>query len=806
MRSRLRALMCCLLLTFILAAAVPALAAPTTYYVRTGGGTTAQCTGTTNADYPGAGTAQACAYSNLQHAIDKATFGDTIKLRAGQTFTVPGLWYSFYLKNKGTPPTGTDADYITITTDDPAGTPSALSGYPATPTRITTAMAVNMPKVQAIGAAPAFDFLKNSKYWKIERLNVTNVDSGAQTVMLFGQNDYAITAKSEYPDRIVIQQNWIHPVEETGAPLDATTVARSAESAIYLNATNVTVRQNAMQGFVGRYKYGGAAGQAIASANYLITAWADNVLIEHNLLEAWTYAFFAGGSSVPKHLVTGTGTVSACTPTSCVFSNTTGLVPGMPVAVYVSNAVPPRWGATFVQSISTSSTVTFTAPLCASYDGGNTCTGVKPAGVVPGNGNTARWDGDQPQNITLRRNIFAHDLSWATYLGRSSGKGYLEVKACVRCVFDGNIFTGATGATVTVRNQGGDFPWASLDGLTFSNNYFKNSNNTFLAFLTDSTPSRKSKGVTWTNNLMVGIGPVLWTGTTAQLAGTFYGGEQATISHNTVLWTQTYQNFVGYLKSPMTSLTIRDNIFGAGVNYCWDLTERGVVGMPQCWPSAAVDRNVLVNARGWSSGDLNGWWLTPFPNNTVVGSIADLGLVDFAGAEGGGDYHGYALAASSPFKSQASDGKDPGVDFAALDAAIFGTASPAPAPVPEPTPVPAPCTCPVGPMVATNYGVSTQNLAGPSSTPGPGGGLDLRIGLTGLRAGIKAVEITGPGGNRWGYNAPGWAVVLEPVAGDPTKVSGYFEPAAPSGTTGPFLVKVTYADGMTAEQVQAVAP
>lgn len=41
-----------------------------TYYVRTDGGTTTQCTGTTDAAYPGSGTGQACAFSHPFYATD----------------------------------------------------------------------------------------------------------------------------------------------------------------------------------------------------------------------------------------------------------------------------------------------------------------------------------------------------------------------------------------------------------------------------------------------------------------------------------------------------------------------------------------------------------------------------------------------------------------------------------------------------------------------------------------------------------------------------------------------------------------
>ncbi len=265
----------------------------TTYFARTSGGTTTQCTGTTNANYPGSGTGQACAYADLQDALTAATFGDTVKLHAGDTFSPANGSTSFNLANKGTAPTGTDADYITVTTDDTSGTPLGLSMYPGSRTRITTAMAATMPTVRTIGSVPALLFANSSKYWKIERLNITNQDTGSQAIRLIGQDDP--TTLAHYPNRVIIQLNWIHPIEETGTVLSAGNVSRTAENAIYLQGTNLTFRQNAMQGFAGRNKYGGEAGNRMTSSNILIGTYADTVTIENNLLEAWTYAVFVGG-------------------------------------------------------------------------------------------------------------------------------------------------------------------------------------------------------------------------------------------------------------------------------------------------------------------------------------------------------------------------------------------------------------------------------------------------------------------------------------------------------------------------------
>src|SRR5262249_22979957 len=57
----------------------------------------------------------------------------------------------------------------------------------------------------------------------------------------------------------------------------------------------------------------------------------------------------------------------------------------------------------------------------------------------------------------------------------------------------------------------------------------------------------------------------------------------------------------------------------------------------------------------------------------VVTSDAAVGFVNLSAADAGGDYHGYALASTSPFKGRASDNTDPGVNFGLLDAALSGS-------------------------------------------------------------------------------------------------------------------------------------
>jgi len=74
--------------------------AATTYYVRPGGGSDTQCTGTTNADYPGSGTGQNCAYSHPFYVFPP---GGIAQMAGGDTLIVADGSYKI---GYGAPNTG----------------------------------------------------------------------------------------------------------------------------------------------------------------------------------------------------------------------------------------------------------------------------------------------------------------------------------------------------------------------------------------------------------------------------------------------------------------------------------------------------------------------------------------------------------------------------------------------------------------------------------------------------------------------------------------------------------------------------
>jgi len=121
-----------------------------------------------------------------------------------------------------------------------------------------------------------------------------------------------------------------------------------------------------------------------------------------------------------------------------------------------------------------------------------------------------------------------------------------------------------------------------------------------------------------------------------------------------------------------TNFTFRDNVTPFGYIGLGAL----VAGVADCsvasgyaWhPSGAIEsNNVIIRIPGELNDPTSS---CQFSHSNVVANDAAVGFVNIAASDLGGDYHNAALAPNSPFKGRASDGKDPGVDFAALDAAL----------------------------------------------------------------------------------------------------------------------------------------
>ena len=130
-----------------------------------------------------------------------------------------------------------------------------------------------------------------------------------------------------------------------------------------------------------------------------------------------------------------------------------------------------------------------------------------------------------------------------------------------------------------------------------------------------------------------------------------------TIAHNTILTpTNSAVTFGGPLQLPPVRLVIRDNIIGGGL-YGVKGPGHGA-GTPTIsafMQGGAFVGNVLVlpNASGYPGG------------NAFVSSWASLGFANVGSLN-------FRLSDRSDYRKRGSDGRDPGADMDALDAAIAG--------------------------------------------------------------------------------------------------------------------------------------
>lgn len=260
-----------------------------------------------------------------------------------------------------------------------------------------------------------------------------------------------------------------------------------------------------------------------------------------------------------------------------------------------------------------------------------------------------------PADIEIRRNYFHKPAEWQ---GRATIKGTLELKNARRVVIDGNLLESeilVTAFVITVRNQDTKAPWSTIEDVQITNNIVRHASTGINILGKDNyAPSQGARRLKIANNLFE---DVFTTGEIAyflQINGT----DSVTIEHNTV---QQGGNIITSYGEPATNFVFRNNI----VQY----NQYGVacsIGTPcpdvpfcHCFPGATVKGNIIAdNTNLAASYPIDKAFP---PGNYIVSSYDKVGFVDYA--------HGnWQLAAASKYRGKATDGKDPGVDFAALNA------------------------------------------------------------------------------------------------------------------------------------------
>ena len=250
-----------------------------------------------------------------------------------------------------------------------------------------------------------------------------------------------------------------------------------------------------------------------------------------------------------------------------------------------------------------------------------------------------------PSDIDIRRNYLYKPAEW---FGKATIKAMIELKNGRKVTIDGNVLEsgGLTGAFVlTVRNQNGGAPWSTLEDINITNNVVRHSHTGFsILGKDDAQPSQQAKRIRIANNLLVDIVP--------DYAAVFMVGccaDTLTVENNTVQQTGNIMTCYGVNNS---NFVFRNNI--VQFNSYGFVCPANMLS-PDSRGNIIVDNKAQISANGYPANIPKG--------NVVVNSPDQIGFVDF----GNGDWR---LGPQSKLRGKGSDGKNPGVDFDALGAAV----------------------------------------------------------------------------------------------------------------------------------------
>ena len=263
-----------------------------------------------------------------------------------------------------------------------------------------------------------------------------------------------------------------------------------------------------------------------------------------------------------------------------------------------------------------------------------------------------------PSDIVIRGNLVRKPLAWKAgeegYDGSSwSVKNLLELKNARRVLVEQNVFENGWAQSqngfailFTVRNQEGTAPWSTVEDVTFRNNIVRHAGAGVNLLGKDTAPSGPTRRVQVSSNLFEDIGGDRWGGP-GTLVQVLQGVSDLVFDHNTAFQTGNILTAEG---DPNPRFAFRNNIcphnaYGiAGTGTAPDQSS-----LEAYFPGALVHRNVII---GGSGPSLAGDNFFP-PSVDAVGFSAP-------------SQDNWGLGPSSPYKGKGTDGRDPGMDPAAL--------------------------------------------------------------------------------------------------------------------------------------------
>ncbi len=327
-----------------------------------------------------------------------------------------------------------------------------------------------------------------------------------------------------------------------------------------------------------------------------------------------------------------------------------------------------------------------------------------------------------PNNITIRHNLISKPLAWMSQSW--TVKNLIELKNAENVLIEGNTIennwaAGQQGYSIlfTPRNQYGTAPWSVVKNVTVQNNIIRHMASAFnICGYDNLAASQQTSNIQIRNNLVYDVSTA-YGSTNHPAAGMLAvigaGPKDIVFDHNTVdnNGHQTISFYKGTTPGDwriagfvLTNNQLRDNkygIFGAD-------SSPGSASLNMYTPGASVQANVIAGASAKT-----------YPVGNDYPTIAQW-LADFVSVGA----VNYQLVSSSISNNAGTDGKDIGVDFAQLNAAMSGSGTPDPPPPPptQSTPYTGTAIALPGTIEAENYDKGGEGVAYHDTTSGNSGG------------------------------------------------------------------------------------
>ena len=608
--------------------------------------------------------ASGCNFADLQAAIDAASPGDTIRVRAGETFVGP-----FLLRAKPA-----SSAFIEIRSDAadsllPAdGVRLVPSGKPGANTSRSL-----LPRLVGRGSnyrtTPVVSTEPGAHHYLLRFLEIDGTaNEGWETLIAFGDATTAATAHDIIMDRV-----FAHGHFEKGQ-----------KRGIALNS----VRTDILNSYISDISAVGFDSQAILGYN-----GAGPFKIINNYLEAAGENIMFGGADPSVYNLVPTGIeVSRNHITKPARWQNPILAPPGSVSAWQSGiaGVLPA-GTHYFKVVAVLETGPVVAESAASSEASTYLSGAATLSwaAVSGAERYRIYRGLAPdaQSVYMETPSAVTTFEY-TGVGESSGsvpsdasmwsvKNLLELKNARNVLVDRNVIeniwpAGQNGYAImiTPRNQSGGAPWVEVRDVTFSNNIIRNALGVLsLTGYDDAATSQQTRRIVFRNNLIYDIDP-LW-GTNK----TFVLGESPStivIDHNTIIHKNSAVVFP--YGSPIDGFSFTNNVtLHNAYGIFGDNGQTGTYTINMYFPGGVVANNVFGGGPAA---------LYPTPNAFPTMSQWNASFGDLANDD-------YRIRSSSSFFTAGAGGSVPGADLSQLhDATTADASAPVPAPPDDPATTP----------------------------------------------------------------------------------------------------------------------